>query len=125
LVLVVALALPAPSALASAAPRSAESAPYNLYLPFTTGAGAPAVVDLASRQSVLRFYRDVYLATQGTPLGWTGSQSVCDPGATSTAYRQAIARRINYFRAMAGVPGDVVLSSPPARPTSWPRQRRS
>jgi hypothetical protein len=112
LVLVVALALPAPSALASAAPRSAESAPYNLYLPFTTGAGAPAVVDLASRQSVLRFYRDVYLAIQGTPLGWTGSQSVCDPGATSTAYRQAIARRINYFRAMAGVPGDVVLSSP-------------
>jgi hypothetical protein len=35
---------------------------------------------------------------------WTGSHTTCDPGDTSPAFKDAILQRINYFRAMAGIP---------------------
>jgi len=34
---------------------------------------------------------------------------MCDPGTTSAVFKEAILRRINWYRAMAGLPGDIVL----------------
>lgn len=68
-------------------------------------------LDMASRQTVLSFYQQHYLAYTGTPIQWTGSQAACSPGATSAAFQQAVLERINYFRAMAGVPANISLSA--------------
>lgn len=39
--------------------------------------------------------------------GWTGNRDTCTPGTTSQEYRDAILRRVNWFRAMAGVPAHI------------------
>ncbi|MEZ5226491.1 MAG: CAP domain-containing protein [Acidimicrobiales bacterium] len=41
-------------------------------------------------------------------IEWTGDRATCNAGTTSQAYRTAVVERINYFRAMAGVPVGVV-----------------
>jgi hypothetical protein len=75
---------------------------------------APAqarTVDTSSRSDVVSFYEKVYLASNGVPAKWTGSTSSCHPGKVSGDYRDAGMLRVNYYRAMAGLPGDVELSS--------------
>lgn len=66
-------------------------------------------IDVQSREEVRNFYNGVYKASEGVDIGWTGDLASCNPGDTATAYKDAVIRRINYFRAMAGVPADVVL----------------
>lgn len=80
------------------------------YLPLVSH-GAPVLsVNPQNRQASLDFYTQVYLASEGVPIEWTGNHAACGEGATSAAFRQAVQLRINYFRAMAGVPATVVLS---------------
>lgn len=67
-------------------------------------------IDPGDRQASLDFFNNVYRASEGIPLEWTGNHANCDPGETSTAFRNAVLLRINYFRAMAGVPGTIQLS---------------
>ena len=67
------------------------------------------VVDIKDRQAVLDFYNQDYLGWTSATPAWTGSQSACNPGATSTAFKEAVAHRINFFRAMAGVPGIITM----------------
>jgi hypothetical protein len=62
-----------------------------------------------NRQESLVFYRKYYLTSTVSP-GWSGNVSACNPGTTSQAFRDSIALRINYFRAMAGVPAKITLS---------------
>lgn len=71
---------------------------------------SPLSVNPQNRQESLNFYQQVYLASEGVGVSWTGDHAACDPGATHREFREAIARRINYFRAMAGVPGVVRLN---------------
>ncbi len=66
-------------------------------------------VNPQDRQASLAFYSQVYLASEGVGVGWTGNHAECDPGATNQEFRDAVVRRINYFRAMAGVPAEVRL----------------
>jgi uncharacterized protein YkwD len=124
---IAAMAVPAPTAwagrhgdgwpAAAATPRQAEArqtggtATYTIYLPALSRPVEASTLDVHVRQSALDFYRQEYLGTLGTPLTWSGSLAACDPGATNEAYRQAIGRRINYFRAMAGVPARVTFSA--------------
>lgn len=61
-------------------------------------------VDPQSRDDSLRFYRDVYLASENAAPGWSGDHAACDPGDTNQSFRDAVLLRINYFRAMAGIP---------------------
>lgn len=61
-------------------------------------------VDTQNRQQVASFYQTEYLASDGVSSGWTGNVNSCNPGTTSAAFKEAMLRRINYFRAMAGVP---------------------
>ncbi|MCE9597484.1 MAG: CAP domain-containing protein [Spirochaetia bacterium] len=67
-------------------------------------------VDTKNRASVAQFYREVYKKSAASN-GWTGNVSSCRAGANSSAYQDATALRINYFRAMAGLPADVTLKS--------------
>lgn len=68
-------------------------------------------VNGGNREEVRRFFHAVYLASEGTLMNWTGDHATCTAGETSVHYRAAILRRINYFRAMAGVPAGVELSA--------------
>ncbi len=67
-------------------------------------------VDVTKREEVRNLHNTVYLSSEGIPLGWTGGYSGCDPGTTSGDSQDAVLRRINYFRAMAGVPAAVVMN---------------
>ncbi|MCA0351900.1 MAG: CAP domain-containing protein [Chloroflexi bacterium] len=60
-------------------------------------------LDINNRQSVVNFYTNFYLPSEGVTDGWTGSQASCNAGTTSQAYRDAILLRVNYFRKMAGM----------------------
>jgi hypothetical protein len=74
-------------------------------------AQAPAnggyVIDANNRAQVLLFYRTVYASSSQKASGWTGNTATCDAGDTSAEFRAAELRRINWFRAMAGVPASV------------------
>ena len=58
---------------------------------------------------MLGLYRDYYLTSEGVPPGWTGSVAAGSAGMVSYAYQVATLRRINYYRAMSGLPGNVAL----------------
>lgn len=66
-------------------------------------------VDRESRRAVISFFDRVYRKALETPANWTGSVQSCTPGETDPAYRRSTLSMVNYFRAMAGLPGDVVL----------------
>ena len=70
-------------------------------------------VDTRDRADVVDFFRRVYMASNGAErrIGWTGSHSECDAGTVSNLFLEDVRRRINYFRAMAGVPANVMLDS--------------
>lgn len=71
---------------------------------------APLTVDTSDRTDVLRFYHCVYQASvrdQDALIGWTGSLGTCTPGTTAQEFRDDVQRRINYYRAMAGIPADI------------------
>lgn len=70
-----------------------------------------SAVNLSSRQESLDFYNANYANRSNTPMGWTGSQSSCNADSVSGAFQNQYIHRINYFRAMAGVPSDVQLAS--------------
>jgi uncharacterized protein YkwD len=67
-------------------------------------------VNPQNRMQSLLFYQNSYLSTAGVPIGWTGSHATCNAGTTSLAFRQAVIARVNYFRAMAGVPAEIALN---------------
>ncbi len=67
-------------------------------------------IDTGDRQTSLDYFNQVYRTSEGIPIDWTGSHADCDAGETSASFREAVQLRINYFRAMAGVPGTIQLS---------------
>jgi hypothetical protein len=64
-----------------------------------------------SREEMRSFYNGVYAASSGVPINSTSVVSNCVPGANSIAYMDAVARRINWFRAAAGLPASISLDS--------------
>ncbi len=83
---------------------------YSIYLPLILRTQDSAFLNLQNRQVSMDFYQQQYLTSEGIPMNWTGNQSSCSPGTTSLNFRLAVLRRINYFRAMAGVPAGVTFS---------------
>lgn len=82
---------------------------YQLRVPATnTGNWS---IDANNRQQVRAFYNSVYLASLNTPINWTGNHSSCTAGITSSEFKDAVLARINYFRAMAGVPSTITFDS--------------
>jgi hypothetical protein len=77
--------------------------------PPRAAAAVPFSVNVSSREAVRQFYRTVYFASENVPMGWTGSYSVNGAGDTSATYKEAVLRRINFYRAFAGVPATMTL----------------
>ncbi len=61
-------------------------------------------VDPSNREESLNFYRTQYLMAFPPDISWSGNLATCDPGTTSAEFQDKVFQRINYFRAMAGVP---------------------
>lgn len=74
-------------------------------------ADAGYVMDTSSREAVRLFYKTVFASSEGIASGWVGSVASCQAGDTSAAFKAATARRINWFRAMAGVPADIAFDA--------------
>jgi uncharacterized protein YkwD len=125
MVVVCSLAVGRPSEAyqATALPEASPAAPWRsvttvsaaadcLFLPLISQGPAPDPwIDPSGRQVSLDYFTQVYLAAEGIDIEWTGNHASCDPGQTAAAFREAVKQRINYFRAMAGVPAIVQLSS--------------
>ncbi|MBX2997358.1 MAG: CAP domain-containing protein [Caldilineaceae bacterium] len=65
----------------------------------------PVPVNPQHREASLLFYRTHYLLSGLATQEWNGDALRCDPGQTDPAFRQAVLRRINYYRGMAGLAG--------------------
>jgi hypothetical protein len=64
-------------------------------------------IDSTNREAVKLFYNSVFLASEGVAPDWQGSVIGCAASQTSVAYQTATVRRVNYYRAMAGIPASV------------------
>jgi hypothetical protein len=67
-------------------------------------------VSTASREQARSFFNAVYTASDGLAINTTADVSSCTPGTNATLYEDAVARRINWFRAMGGMPVAVTLT---------------
>lgn len=70
-------------------------------------------VDRQSRSDVVSFWHAIYEESEGyeARMNWTGSVAGGDPGATSAAFKGDVQRRVNYYRAMAGMDADMAMNS--------------
>src|SRR5579884_1735943 len=66
--------------------------------------------DISNRDSVRRAW-DIMTGTNSIPMGWTGSFSPPNAGTTSANYQSAVITRVNWDRAMGGVPAAITLNS--------------
>ncbi len=71
------------------------------------GLCAQLTVDTSSREQSRVFYNAIYPASENIGLGWTGNLATGNAGTTSDTFKSRVFLRINFFRAFAGVPGDV------------------
>jgi len=81
-----------------------------VYLPLVRYTSSEMVVDPHNRQASLEFYQEHYLGWEGASPDWDGDHNSCNPGTTSAGFRAAVLHRINYFRAMAGLPAKVIFN---------------
>ncbi len=68
-------------------------------------------VDTRSREEVRQFYRAIYNASENVPINWTGNYATGNAGDTSAAFKEATRLRINFFRALVGVPAGITFDS--------------
>jgi hypothetical protein len=69
-------------------------------------------LDINRRETSRQFYNLVHQASVNVPLLWSGTYDGSgDPGTNSSTYLDAVQRRVNYFRAMAGVPSGIVFDA--------------
>ena len=81
------------------------------HVTWVTGPDAPAtvVIDPQNRNQVASAYQSIYLPQGAVPIGWNGNVGTCTPGTTSAAYHQATIDRVNFYRALASLPGNITL----------------
>src|SRR5437899_2898629 len=68
-------------------------------------------LNITNRENSREFFNLVFGASENVPMDWSGNFPGCVPGTNSATYLEAVARRVNYFRAMAGVPSSITLSN--------------
>src|ERR1035441_1427039 len=89
------------------APADVSGLPRNMEKLLTGGFS----VDTKSREGVRSFYNAVYTASDGVPMNSSANTASCFAGTNSVDFRDAVVRRINFFRAMAGLPADITLTN--------------
>ena len=112
LVFLSAIAMGGLFAPATAAP-AVQLGPAPQAMPHATEllAAAPATtgIDNTQPQAPTILFRAVYNAPI-PDAAWSGAIDGCNPGSTNPEYRAAILTRINFYRAMAGLPSIVSLN---------------
>ncbi|TVR52021.1 MAG: hypothetical protein EA425_05830 [Puniceicoccaceae bacterium] len=105
-----------PASAQSPAPASRGRTRVFPLLAAALALGAPAglsaqalVVDTADLAEVAAFHRAIFPTSTGVPIEWSGDLDTADPGETSAAFKDAVLRRINFYRALAGVPADITF----------------
>lgn len=68
-------------------------------------------VDTSIRRASRNFYNAIYSVSDEFPANWTGNVTNGVAGDTSQDFKDAVALRINFVRALAGVPGVITFSS--------------
>jgi uncharacterized protein YkwD len=97
-----------------------RSAPATTTVTTTTGSDgtgpagprAGITVDTSQREAVRLFFMQHYAPSDGVPSDWNGNVDLKFAGATSAAFKNAVIERVNFLRAMAGVPADITLNEP-------------
>ena len=89
------------------APADVSGLPRNMEKLLTGGFS----VDTKSREGVRSFYNAVYTASDGVPMNSSANTASCFAGTNSVDFRDAVVRRINFFRAMAGLPANITLTN--------------
>ncbi|MFM2220257.1 MAG: hypothetical protein RLZZ553_5 [Verrucomicrobiota bacterium] len=86
-------------------------------LAWSPGVSDPAAltnltVDINNREDVISFYQNVYKASENftSVLNWSGNVDQCNEGALNPDFVNLMRRRINYYRALAGVPAKIVMN---------------
>lgn len=79
--------------------------------PSAQGVTGGFTVNTAAREEVRSFYNAVFHASDGVPMQTTANVATCTPGTNGTAFKEAVLRRINWYRAMAGVPASVTFNA--------------
>lgn len=82
------------------------------------GSGGPVptsgfTIDTTDRDSVVVAYHRYYMASEeyAATMNWTGNVSTCNPGTVSASFQDDCLRRINYYRAQAGLPADIYFNA--------------
>jgi hypothetical protein len=85
---------------------------------WTPGTGNPTaaagfVVDPMNRTDVLAFYQTAFTASENyaANMAWTGSVAGGVAGTTSAAFKEDVRRRINFYRALSGLPADITFDA--------------
>ena len=73
-----------------------------------SAAFAQLTVDPSTREESRIFYNAIWPASENIASGWNGNVAAGNEGSTATPFKNAIYLRVNYFRAMAGVPAQIV-----------------
>ena len=68
-------------------------------------------VNTSSREQTREFYNAVYLASAGVAMNSTAVTADCFPGTNCTTFNDATLLRVNWFRAMAGLPAGVTFAA--------------
>lgn len=76
-------------------------------LVFSAEAAFGASIDTSDRDEVVAAYEEEFDGPV-VPIEWSGNIANCVAGTTSEDFRASVVDRINYYRSMAGSPGDVV-----------------
>jgi len=71
------------------------------------------IVNTQSRNDVISFWNSVYSESIGyeNRIAWDGSITNNERGTTSTAFKKDVERRINFYRAMAGMDANILISA--------------
>ena len=93
------------------AAASALLAPTDRAIAQQQQAPVPAV-NTANRREVADHFNAYYGNLAGVSMGWTGDLAAGVPGDLADAYRVLTLQRINYFRSMSGLPGNIVFAAP-------------
>jgi hypothetical protein len=93
------------------APQAPQPSDLPAHQAVPRAAAGGYAVDTSSREAVRLLYKTVFASSNEVAASWTGNVTACDAGATSSAYQEATLRRINWFRAMAGVPANVTFDA--------------
>ncbi len=75
------------------------------------GQVAALSVNTAVREEVRQFYRSIYHASNTASMAWTGNYATGTPGDTASSFKEATRLRINFYRALVGVPADITFES--------------